>query len=59
MLFRKQRNMTVMFGRDGWLRPDMPVPNGDTVISGDREELEGAPAEQCGIWTRSSLLIRV
>lgn len=48
MLFRNQRNMTVTFGREGWLRPGTPLPSGDTVMSGCRQDLQGVPLRTRG-----------
>lgn len=44
MLFRNQRGLAVMFGREGWLRPAMSVPEGDTGGLGGRKQLMVAGA---------------
>lgn len=58
MPFRNQRDLTELCGREGWLRPAMPVPSGDTDNFRSRKELEVAPAGLHGVPTRGSLLIR-
>lgn len=58
MPFRNQRDLTELYGRQGWLRPAMPVPNGDTDHFRGRKELEVAPAGLPGVPTRGRLLMR-
>lgn len=57
MLFRKQRNMTVTFAREGWLRPDTPLPSGDRNVR-VQAGAAGRPAEDKGQAPHMSLTVR-